>query len=85
MGLNIKNDDVHAAVRDLSQRLGVTQTSAVEIAVREKLAELGAEQRQVDRARRIRAAATAAQDAFRDLDLRTIEADLYDDATGLPR
>ncbi|WP_455133636.1 type II toxin-antitoxin system VapB family antitoxin [Microbacterium aurum] len=28
MSLNIKNEDVHAAVRDLAERLGVSQTSA---------------------------------------------------------
>ncbi|UUT34448.1 type II toxin-antitoxin system VapB family antitoxin [Microbacterium elymi] len=70
MSLNIKNDEVHAAVRELSRRLGVNQTSAVEIAVRAKLAELGDEQQRVDRARRIRAAAEAGRMAFRDVDLR---------------
>ena len=40
MGLNIKNDAVHDAVRELAKALGVSQTSAVEIAVREKLDEL---------------------------------------------
>ena len=45
MGLNIKNNDVHAAVRELAMRLQVTQTSAVEIAVRAKLAELPPEDR----------------------------------------
>jgi len=85
VSLNIKNDAVHATVRELSQRLGVSQTSAVEIAVHAKLAELGAEQRRADRVQRIRAAAAAAREAYRDIDLRAVEADLYDDATGLPR
>jgi len=84
MGLNIKNDEVHAAVRELSRRLGVNQTSAVEIAVRAKLAELGDEQLRAERARRIRRAAAAAQDAYRGADLRAVEAGLYDEA-GLPR
>ena len=34
MSLNIKNEDVHAAVHELAGRLGVSQTSAVEMAVR---------------------------------------------------
>lgn len=84
MALNIKNDGVHAAVRELSRRLGVNQTSAVEIAVRAKLAELGGEQQRAERARRIHTAAAAAQEAYRDVDLRAIETELYD-STGLPR
>ncbi|GAA3751453.1 hypothetical protein GCM10022240_00790 [Microbacterium kribbense] len=68
--MNIKNDAVHAAVRELARRLAVSQTSAVEFAVRAKLAELGSGQQREDRVRRIRAAATAAQEAFRGVDLR---------------
>ena len=76
---------MHAAVRELSRRLGVNQTSAVEIAVRAKLTELGGEQQRAERARRIRVAAAAAQEAYHDVDLRAIETQLHDDATGLPR
>lgn len=82
MGLNIKNDDVHRQVRELADRLGVSQTSAVELAVREKLAATAAP---TDRATRLRDAVAAAQQAFDGVDLRAAEADLYDDATGLPR
>lgn len=87
MSLNIKNEDVHAAVRELARRLGVSQTSAVEQAVREKLATLavdGDAEREA-RAKRIHAAVAAAQEAFAGVDLRAIERDLYDDETGLPR
>lgn len=85
MSLNIKNEDVHAAVRELALKLGVSQTSAVELAVRAKLAEFDDERLRAERARRIRTAIAAAQEAFRDVDLRAFEADLYDDETGLPR
>jgi antitoxin VapB len=82
MSLNIKNDEVHAAVRELADALGVSQTSAVEIAVRDKLAEVSAQRE--ERATRLRTAVTAAQSAFADVDLRAAETDLYDEA-GLPR
>ncbi|MDL9978919.1 type II toxin-antitoxin system VapB family antitoxin [Microbacterium candidum] len=82
MSLNIKNDDVHEAVRELADALGVSQTSAVEIAVRAKLAEL--DSRRDARVARLRSTVATAQAAFADVDLRTVEADLYDEA-GLPR
>lgn len=85
MSLNIKNEDVHAAVRDLARRLGVSQTSAVELAVREKLAALEAVAGQANRSQRIRETAAAAQAAYRGVDLRAVETELYDEATGLPR
>lgn len=85
MGLNIKNEDVHAAVRELATRLGVSQTSAVEQAVRARLAELGAEAAREERAERFRTALAAAQEAFDGVDLHRFEADLYDAETGLPR
>lgn len=85
MSLNIKNEDVHAAVRELAERLGVSQTSAVEMAVRQKITELDAIGLRTDRSERFRAAVDAAQDAFRGVDLRLAEKDLYDDVTGLPR
>lgn len=40
MGLNIKNERTTALVRELAQRTGLTQTGAIEEAVRSKLAEL---------------------------------------------
>lgn len=85
MSLNIKNEDVHAAVRELAERLGVSQTSAVEQAVRAKLAELGLEKERAARAERFRDALAAAQDAFEGVDLRRYEAELSDEETGLPR
>lgn len=85
MGLNIKNEDVHAAVRELAARLGVSQTSAVERAVREKLAAMTDDADLAERARRRRDAIEAAQEAYRGVDLWAIADDLYDPATGLPR
>lgn len=88
MSLNIKNEDVHGAVRDLARILGVSQTSAVEIAVRAKLAELDGERARADqRAERLRVL-TAFQGSLAGddgPDLWQIMEDLYDPITGLPR
>ena len=87
MSLNIKNEEVHAAVRELAQVLGVSQTSAVEVAVRAKLAELDVERQRAERERRIRQAVADLQEAFVDdgTDLWQVMEDLYDPKTGLPR
>ena len=84
MGLNIKNEDVHDAVRELARVLGVSRSSAVEVAVRAKLAELD------EGALRWSASdafgqAPEAQEAYRGVDLTGDVEDLYDPATGLPR
>ncbi|MBN9215259.1 MAG: hypothetical protein ABS62_01970 [Microbacterium sp. SCN 70-200] len=84
MSLNIKNEDVHAAVRELAERLGVSQTSAVEQAVRARLEELKADAEREERVERFFAAVTAAQDAFEGVDLEPFARDLYDSETGLP-
>lgn len=42
MSLNIKNEGVHALVRELAELTGMSQTSAVEDAVRRRLDELQA-------------------------------------------
>jgi len=87
MSLNIKNEEVHAAVRELAQVLGMSQTSAVEVAVRAKLAELDVERQRAERERRIRQAVADLQEAFVDdgTDLWQVMEDLYDPKTGLPR
>ncbi len=89
MSLNIKNEEVHAAVRQLADVLGVSQTSAVEIAVRAKLEEMDAGRRRAEREIRIREAVAALQDEFAHTDDRAdlwaVMEDLYDPETGLPR
>ena len=45
MSLNIKNERTHALVRELATLTGMSQTSAVEDAVRRRLDELTAQQR----------------------------------------
>jgi len=42
MSLNIKNERTHALVRELAERTGMSQTSAVESAVRLRLEQLNA-------------------------------------------
>lgn len=89
MSLNIKNEDVHAAVRELADALGISQTSAVEVAVRDKLDAVRAERRRVERERRIRQAVAELQAAVADdgaaIDLWAYADGLYDRDTGLPR
>ncbi|UFU04266.1 type II toxin-antitoxin system VapB family antitoxin [Ruania suaedae] len=88
MGLNIKNEDTSALVRQLAEMLGTSQVGAVEDAVRHRLAEVRAtgdyqrvrSQAILELGAEFRRRLTPAQiDA-----LRHAEDDLYDDA-GLPR
>ncbi|MEV6555556.1 type II toxin-antitoxin system VapB family antitoxin [Nocardia sp. NPDC051756] len=44
MSLNIKNEAVHALVREAAERTGMSQTSVVEEALKRMLKELDAEQ-----------------------------------------
>jgi antitoxin VapB len=93
MGLNIKNEQTTALVRELAKKTGLTQTGAIEHAVRAKLAELdrahtdAGTHRQRD-ARRVKARQlldelrTSLTEAER-AQLKAAEAQLYDDA-GLP-
>ncbi|WP_159450222.1 type II toxin-antitoxin system VapB family antitoxin [Demequina sp. NBRC 110056] len=85
MALNIKNEATVALVRELAEKTGQTQTSAIETAVREALERLGDDdharrtQERYDRAmviiREIHASMT---DEEREA-LRTAEDDLYDE------
>ena len=52
MSLNIKNEETHRLVRELAELTGQSQTSAVEDAVRRRLAELTREQ-EVERRYRV--------------------------------
>ncbi|TDO45617.1 antitoxin VapB [Kribbella sp. VKM Ac-2571] len=84
MSLNIKNEETHGLVRELARLTGESQTAAVDVAVRERLA----------RVRRLRGAGLAhrllaigADTAHRlPEDLRTADhGDLLYDENGLPR
>lgn len=90
MSLNIKNQNTTALVRQLAQRTGMSQTQAVEAAVREKLASLDAKPA-AEAAEETRAVAAELlmriRDGLTEADLKGLEqsaADLYDD-DGLPR
>lgn len=87
MSLNIKNETTHELVRRLAALTGQTQTSAVEDAVRRRLAELEQQRTEDDmeRRRRIRAVIRRAQQI--PATGRTTEEimdELYDE-TGMPR
>ncbi|MEQ6898003.1 type II toxin-antitoxin system VapB family antitoxin [Microbacterium sp. KR10-403] len=98
MSLNIKNERTHALVRELAERTGMSQTSAVEDAVRRRLAELGAPTGAARRpdfspeevARRRAAVHRILEEFWADTtpeqraSLATAEDDLYDDL-GLPK
>ncbi|MGN7247544.1 type II toxin-antitoxin system VapB family antitoxin [Janibacter anophelis] len=53
MSLNIKNEHVHALARQLAERTGATQTSAIEDALERRLADLDARDREAARRRRL--------------------------------
>ena len=53
MGLNIKNEEVHRLAREVAARTGETMTSAIQLALEEKLARLSTDK---DRERQIREA-----------------------------
>ncbi|WP_431237445.1 type II toxin-antitoxin system VapB family antitoxin [Mycolicibacterium aichiense] len=86
MSLNIKNPQTVALVRELARRTGLSQTSAVEEAVRAKLAQVtvgeggGARRQKVDALlAELDRSITAQQRKL----IRKDEADLYDQ-NGLP-
>ncbi|MDQ0727018.1 antitoxin VapB [Microbacterium sp. W4I20] len=87
MSLNIKNETTHALVRQLAELTGQSQTSAVEDAVRRRIAELeGAKEAEVERKR---AAIRAVVEEARKLPVigpsyEEIMDEMYDEA-GLPR
>lgn len=87
MSLNIKNERTHELVRRLAALTGQSQTSAVEDAVRRRLAELE-EQRsgeEEERRRRIRAVIRRAQQIpSTGRTTEEIMDELYDE-TGMPR
>ena len=84
MGLNIKNEETHQLVRELSKRTGETMTTAVTTAVRERLERVRREQGQslADRLLAIgKDCAARLKEPFRSAD----HADLLYDERGLPR
>ena len=94
MSLNIKNERTHALVRQLAELTGMSQTSAVEDAVRRRLEELQAAddsraseaeiERRIAAAKRISAAFVAETTPEQREALRNHADWLYDE-WGLPR
>ncbi|MGL5849920.1 MAG: type II toxin-antitoxin system VapB family antitoxin [Phycicoccus sp.] len=89
MGLNIKNERVHALAREAARVTGRSQTGAIEEALEQLLRAHGADPdasrrtHKVDLVRSI-VAAYAAEPVGPDRAIRGAE-DLYDVETGLPR
>lgn len=87
MSLNIKNETTHELVRQLAALTGQSQTSAVEDAVRRRLAELEQQRSddELERRRRIRAVIRRAQQIpSTGRTTEEIMDELYDE-TGMPR
>ncbi|WP_181157585.1 type II toxin-antitoxin system VapB family antitoxin [Microbacterium sp. MYb62] len=87
MSLNIKNETTHELVRRLAALTGQSQTSAVEDAVRRRLAELESEKASLEERRRSRIDELIAEAHRLPLNGPTTEeilADMYDEM-GLPR
>lgn len=88
VSLNIKNERTHALVRELAELTGMSQTSAVEDAVRRRLTALRSGddlvERRVDEILQgLRAYQAELTDDDRDA-IRRAQDDLYDES-GLPR
>lgn len=84
MSLNIKNERTHALVRELATLRGVSQTEAVEEAVRARLAELKMDSDQKARFDRIMAISRETAQIIRDTGGPLDIDDLYDEL-GLPK
>ncbi|MEO8094136.1 MAG: type II toxin-antitoxin system VapB family antitoxin [Pseudolysinimonas sp.] len=84
MSLNIKNERTHALVRELATLTGVSQTEAVEEAVRARLDELNAEKEQQARFERTMAISRETAQIIRDTGGPLSFDDLYDEL-GLPK
>lgn len=84
MGLNIKNERTHALVRELATLTGVSQTEAVEQAVRARLAELNnTESERQERFDRIMAIAREMAPGLREAGV--LNTDFLYDENGLPK
>lgn len=89
MGLNIKNERVHALAREAAAITGKSQTGAIEEALQRLLAAYGADPEEGRRAVKIDLAHDIAR-RYREIGvegepaIRAVE-DLYDSSTGLPR
>ena len=84
MSLNIKNERTHALVRELATLTGVSQTEAVEQAVRARLAELNADAEIQRRYERIMAISRETSQILREHGWTLSTDDLYDE-NGLPK
>ncbi|PXX68793.1 antitoxin VapB [Nocardia tenerifensis] len=86
MGLNIKNEKVHALVREAAARTGMSQTGVIEEAMKRMLKELDAEREAAHQSRKARIWEILADiDARMTAETRALLAtdDLYDEQ-GMP-
>jgi antitoxin VapB len=84
MSLNIKNEETHRLVRELAELTGESQTSAVEDAVRRRIAELRRDTDFDDRMERLRAISRRTAAAM-DPSLSNDPNEFLYDEFGLPR
>ncbi len=83
MGLNIKNERVHALAREAAARTGQTQTSVIETALERLLAELDKPAPEVVRAKVDVILAAVDIEMTEDMRAALLADDLYDE-NGLP-
>ena len=89
MGLNIKNERVHALAREAARVTGKNQTSSIQEALELLLRTYGADPHEAGVARKVDSVTRLVQEYQADPGnahptIRLVE-DLYDEATGLPR
>ena len=84
MGLNIKNEETHKLVRNLATLTGESMTTAIRVAVRERIERVGIE-KQTGLAERLLAIGKAASPLWREPFRSTEHGDLLYDEDGLPK
>lgn len=85
MGLNIKNEETHRLVRRLAELTGQSQTSAVEDAVRRRLAEVEHENDRESRVQRITAIGRRAAALMTAEQKESLNGEWLYDERGLPK
>ena len=84
MSLNIKNDETHKLVRELATLTGESMTTAIRVAVRERIERVGIE-KQAGLAQRLLAIGKAAAPLWKEPYRSTEHGDLLFGEDGLPK
>lgn len=86
MSLNIKDEEAHRLARELARRMGETVTTAVKVAIKERLERQEASARPKRRSEILREYSEKFAPLFDDgRNLNDLSNELYDEETGLPK